>query len=150
VLRNEGASRQGSGKQDRTEKIGGNNWLIVNTAGTRGNRDGIGARIRLVLDTGDRNSRDEDSAGEDSEREDSENDDLRNDDLQNDDLQNEQFAFVSTAGSYLSSGDKRVHFGLGDAKQVKLLEVTWPSGQVQTLENVTANQILNVEEPNGE
>ena len=54
------------------------------------------------------------------------------------------------AGSYLSSGDKRVHFGLGAAKQLKLLEVNWPSGQVQKLENVRANQILRVEEPSAE
>ena len=54
---------------------------------------------------------------------------------------------VSTASSYLSSNDKRVHFGLGRGRRVKLLEITWPSGKVQTLENVAADQILTVREP---
>ena len=100
VLRNEGSN---------------GNWLIIDTVGAGSNRDGMGAQIRAVLDSGD-----------------------------------EQFAVVSAAGSYLSSGDKRVHFGLGAAKQVKLLEVTWPSGQVQRLENVKAHQFLRVEEPSAE
>ncbi len=59
----------------------------------------------------------------------------------------EQHAIVSTAGSYLSSSDKRVHFGLGQDKVVKLLEIHWPSGRVQTLQDVTADQILTVHEP---
>jgi enediyne biosynthesis protein E4 len=59
----------------------------------------------------------------------------------------EQYAMVSTAGSYLSSNDKRVHFGLGSNKVVKLLELTWPSGKVQKLENVQADRILKVREP---
>jgi hypothetical protein len=59
----------------------------------------------------------------------------------------EQHAIVSTAGSYLSSRDKRVHFGLGQDKAAKLIEVTWPSGIVQKLENLRADQILTVREP---
>ena len=54
----------------------------------------------------------------------------------------EQFGFVSTAGSYLSAHDKRVHFGLGRDRQVKLIEVRWPSGLLQTWKNVAANQIF--------
>ena len=54
----------------------------------------------------------------------------------------EQFGFVSTAGSYLSAHDKRVHFGLGREREVKLLEIRWPSGIVQTWKNVAANQIF--------
>jgi hypothetical protein len=59
----------------------------------------------------------------------------------------EQHAFVSTAGSYLSASDKRVHFGLGASKQVRLLEIAWPSGVVQRLEAVAADQVLTVTEP---
>ena len=59
----------------------------------------------------------------------------------------EQFQFVSAAGSYLSSGDKRAHFGLGASTQAKLVEITWPGGKIQRLEDVGADQILTVEEP---
>jgi hypothetical protein len=58
----------------------------------------------------------------------------------------QQTAFVSTAGSYISASDKRVHFGLGPAKKVKSLEITWPSGIVQRLGSVAADQILTVKE----
>jgi hypothetical protein len=56
-----------------------------------------------------------------------------------------QSATVSTAGSYLSSSDKRVHFGLG-TEAVAQIEIRWPSGIVQTLSNVRADQILQVDE----
>jgi enediyne biosynthesis protein E4 len=58
-----------------------------------------------------------------------------------------QYGFVSTCGSYASASDKRIHFGLGAAAKVLLLEVTWPSGIVQKLENLPANQVLTVREP---
>jgi enediyne biosynthesis protein E4 len=58
-----------------------------------------------------------------------------------------QWASVSTAGSYLSSSDKRVHFGLGLDELIKTIEVKWPSGIRQELKNVKANQILTVIEP---
>ncbi|MGH9723439.1 MAG: CRTAC1 family protein [Candidatus Acidiferrales bacterium] len=58
-----------------------------------------------------------------------------------------QMATVSTAGSYLSSSDKRVHFGLGAGKQADKIEIRWPSGIRQTLENVPADQFLRVVEP---
>jgi len=60
----------------------------------------------------------------------------------------EQMAEATPAGSIFSASDSRVHFGLGHATRADL-EIRWPSGRVQTLENVTANQILEVEEPNG-
>jgi len=50
------------------------------------------------------------------------------------------------AGSYLSSSDKRVHFGLGAASQATV-EIVWPSGVRQKIENVQADQFLNVAEP---
>ncbi|HKD49385.1 MAG TPA: CRTAC1 family protein [Candidatus Acidoferrum sp.] len=58
-----------------------------------------------------------------------------------------QFATVSTAGSYLSSSDKRVHFGLGSESSAQSIEIRWPGGLTQTLKNVRADQILTVDEP---
>ena len=92
----------------------GNHWLLVNTVGTASNRDGVGAQIRLVTESG-----------------------------------LEQYAMVSMTGSYLSSSDKRVHFGLGQDTTVKLLEVTWPGGKVQKMEGIQGDQILTVREPPG-
>ena len=41
------------------------------------------------------------------------------------------------------------HFGLGDAAQVDLLRIEWPSGIVQEIANVPANQVLTVTERQG-
>jgi hypothetical protein len=57
-----------------------------------------------------------------------------------------QYNHVSTAGSYASSNDKRVHFGLGNDATIKEIELRWPSGKVQTLRNVKADQILKITE----
>jgi len=61
--------------------------------------------------------------------------------------QGPQFATVTTAGSYLSSSDKRLHFGLGSEPSAKTIEVQWPSGIHQVLQNVKADQNLRVDEP---
>ncbi len=58
-----------------------------------------------------------------------------------------QFATVSTTGSYVSSSDKRVYFGLGTEAAAQSIEIRWPSGILQTLKNVRPNQILQVDEP---
>lgn len=58
-----------------------------------------------------------------------------------------QYQTVTTASSYLSSNDKRVHFGLGPESTVQTLEIRWPSGILQALKNVRADQILQVDEP---
>ena len=58
-----------------------------------------------------------------------------------------QFVTVSTAGSYLSSSDKRAHFGLGSDAAAQSIEIRWPSGVVQTLENVRGDRVLVVDEP---
>jgi hypothetical protein len=48
----------------------------------------------------------------------------------------------------LSDGNHRyAHFGLGDATNVTTLRIEWPSGIVQELTNVAANQILTIAEP---
>jgi hypothetical protein len=59
----------------------------------------------------------------------------------------QQSRLVSTAGSYISASDKRVHFGLGRATKAQLIEITWPSGIMQRLESVAADQILTIHEP---
>jgi hypothetical protein len=57
-----------------------------------------------------------------------------------------QYNHVTTAGSYASSSDPRVHFGLGDDATIKEIELRWPSGTVQVLRNVKVDQILKVTE----
>ena len=57
-----------------------------------------------------------------------------------------QYNHATTAVSYNSSSDKRVHFGLGSAGIVNAIELTWPSGIRQVLKNVKADQVLTVTE----
>ena len=57
-----------------------------------------------------------------------------------------QYNQATTAVSYSSSSDKRVHFGLGSAAVVDSIELTWPSGIKQVLKNVKTDQILTVTE----
>ena len=59
---------------------------------------------------------------------------------------NGQTRFATTAGSYESANDKRLHFGLGPAKSAKV-EVLWPSGTRQVLNDVPADQFLEIREP---
>ena len=59
---------------------------------------------------------------------------------------NGQTRFATTAGSYESASDKRLHFGLGTAKTAKI-EVAWPSGAHQVLNDISADQFLEVREP---
>jgi hypothetical protein len=52
------------------------------------------------------------------------------------------------AGSgYLSQNDARLHFGLGAATSIDKLIVHWPSGREQTLEKLSVDRVLTVEEP---
>jgi len=53
---------------------------------------------------------------------------------------------VSVSTGFMSSSDKRVHFGLGSEKQIALIEIRWPRGGVQILRDVVADQFLKVEE----
>ena len=59
---------------------------------------------------------------------------------------NGQTRFATSAGSYLSSSDKRLHFGLGPAETAKI-EIAWPSGVAQTMRDVHADQFLEIREP---
>ncbi len=95
------------------ETANGNHWLTFTLEGTRSNRDGIGAEIRLTS------------------------------------AHSRQITTVNTAGSYLSSNDKRAHFGLGPDTSAETVEVHWPSGTVQTLTDVKADRELHIKEPPG-
>jgi hypothetical protein len=85
---------------------GKQHWLTITLRGTRSNRDGFGARVKV----------------------------------------NGQTRFATSGGSYLSSSDKRLHFGLGAAEFAKV-EIAWPSGARQTLNDVRPDQFLEVREP---
>ena len=52
----------------------------------------------------------------------------------------------STTG-YLSQNDPRMHFGLAKNEIADRIEIKWPSGKLQTLENIKVNQILEIKEP---
>jgi enediyne biosynthesis protein E4 len=90
----------------------GNHWILLKLVGTRSNRMGIGAQIRIITEDG-----------------------------------RSQWNEVTTAVGYTSSSDSRVHFGLGENQRIKEVEIRWPSGIRQTIKDVTADQILSIEEP---
>ena len=96
-----------------------NNWIKVRTIGTKSNRSGIGARLRCVTQV----------AGGPKPH--------------------SQIDEVRSGGGYFSQNDLRVHFGLGKAEKVELLEIRWPSGAVDTLKDVKANQLVFVKEGEG-
>ncbi|MGC2402389.1 MAG: CRTAC1 family protein [Acidobacteriaceae bacterium] len=89
-----------------------NHWLLLKLSGTRSNRMGIGARIRVTTDDGRR-------------------------------LYNE----ATTSTGYAASSDPRVHFGLGGSRVVREIEIRWPSGTRQVLQNVAADRVMEVTEP---
>ena len=60
-----------------------------------------------------------------------------------------QYVQAISGSGYLSQNDPRPHFGLGQNNEVERLIVRWPSGTVQTLEHVKADQILTITEPAG-
>jgi hypothetical protein len=90
---------------------GGNHWLEFKLEGTKSNRDGIGARIKVV-------------AGGTT-----------------------QYNQVSFAAGYASSSAGPTHFGLGRNKSADLVQIRWPSGIMQDIKNVPADQIVKVKEP---
>jgi enediyne biosynthesis protein E4 len=56
---------------------------------------------------------------------------------------------ITSQTSYYSHNDLRLHFGLGENKKANSIEIRWPNGQTETLNNVTANQIVRVKEGSG-
>jgi len=57
-----------------------------------------------------------------------------------------QYNQATTAVSYNSSSDKRVHFGLGDDAIIDKIELAWPTGRKQVLTHIQADQILTITE----
>ena len=54
---------------------------------------------------------------------------------------------VNPAGGYLSQSSRVVHFGLGDQTKVDRVEIRWPSGIVQTLDNPAVDTLRSIREP---
>lgn len=57
-----------------------------------------------------------------------------------------QMQEVKSGSGYLSQNDMRLHFGLGDVKQVDSVTVRWGCGHVETSKNIPTNQVLVIEE----
>ncbi len=89
-----------------------NHWILLKLVGTKDNRMGIGAQIRITTEDGAK-----------------------------------QWNQATTAVGYACSSDPRVHFGLGGSKVIREIEITWPNRTVQRLRDVTADQVLTVEQP---
>jgi hypothetical protein len=60
---------------------------------------------------------------------------------------NVQYNHVAFAAGYASSSAGPVHFGLCSAKSADLVEIRWPSGIVQNLKDIPADQVVKVKEP---
>ena len=103
----------------RCDSTSGSSCIKVKLIGTRSNRSGIGARVICTSST----------PGEGKPF--------------------RQIDEVRSGGSYFSQSDLRMHFGLGKAEKVDALEVRWPSGQVDIVKEVRANQLLYVKEGQG-
>lgn len=56
---------------------------------------------------------------------------------------------VLSGGSFASSNDPRVHFGLGDAKAVNSIEIHWPSGALEKIQAAEVDRIYTIEEGKG-
>jgi enediyne biosynthesis protein E4 len=95
------------------------NWIKIRTIGTKSNRSGIGARLMCTTHA------------------------------PGDAKPHQQIDEVRSGGGYFSQNDLRVHFGLGKAEKVDMLEIRWPSGQVDTLKDIKPNQVIFVKEGEG-
>ena len=103
----------------RCDSRTGNNWLKVKLVGTKSNRSAIGARLKCVTHPADEKA------------------------------PHSQIDEVRSCSGYFSVSDMRVHFGLGKAEKVDLLEIRWPSGLVETLKDIRPNQLIHVKEGQG-
>jgi len=97
----------------RNESSAGH-WLELRLVGTRSNRDGIGAVVKLEQASGTR--------------------------------WRQQWNHATTGFGYASASAGPLHFGLGSATSVDLVEIRWPSGTRQRLEKVAADQVVTVRE----
>jgi hypothetical protein len=53
---------------------------------------------------------------------------------------------VKSGSSYLAQNDPRIHFGMGKSPRADRLEILWPSGVVDVVSDINANQFITVEE----
>jgi hypothetical protein len=60
-----------------------------------------------------------------------------------------QWGEVHSGGSYLSSGDPRLHYGLGKRNQIDSVEVHWPDGMVEMIGAAPVDNFLTIEEGKG-
>ena len=60
-----------------------------------------------------------------------------------------QLREVQSGSSYLTQNDLRAHFGLGAANRSERLEIRWPSGAKEVVEDLPANQVITVREGEG-
>jgi len=60
-----------------------------------------------------------------------------------------QMREVKAGSSYLGQNDLRQHFGLGDGTRAERLEVRWPSGRVDVVQDLPVDQIVSVREGSG-
>jgi hypothetical protein len=60
-----------------------------------------------------------------------------------------QMREVKSGSSYLGQNDLRLHFGLGDAARVERIDVRWPTGDVETIRDVAADQIVTITQGKG-
>lgn len=60
-----------------------------------------------------------------------------------------QMEEVRSGSSYCSQNDLRLYFGLGKATHVDRVEIRWPGGRVETLQNVPSDQWVQVVEGSG-
>jgi hypothetical protein len=91
--------------------LSGNHWIAFDLQGTKSNRDGIGASLKVTTASG-----------------------------------RVLYNHATTSVGLMSSGDRRVHFGLGKEAVVEAVEIRWPSGIVQRLDHLAANHIVKVVE----
>jgi hypothetical protein len=97
-------------------------WIKIRLVGTKSNKTGIGAKIKVVAQTGTP---------------------LLN---AKPDAPLTQIEEVKSCNGYFSASDLRIHFGLGDAKKADTVEIRWPSGAVDTLKDLDANRLYVIEE----
>ena len=53
---------------------------------------------------------------------------------------------MRSCNGYYSASDLRIHFGLSEATKADLVEISWPSGKVDTLKDLAANRLYVIEE----
>jgi hypothetical protein len=131
-----------------------NHWIGIKTVGTKSNRDGIGAKIRVqVQESGpDRTGVNERSLAETAR-------DKRVASGEKNQTPQAGNASAKTArvlvdevrsgSSFDSNNDMRVHFGLGSAAKVDWVEVRWPSGLTERFEGLAVDGIRTVTEGKG-